>query len=633
MLGKTRNVQRESDLVRTINWYCALVAQFDHDPALLSQTQTSPLTARGLVERTEHGRRDPIFYMRQRGGVEPAGWRSATSSTLTLLATLYQPVGWIPRIELLELLLSALAQLFQPVQCAAPEPEHRRAALRVQHADSDESPAARLPTAHHPPPMVTVERLEPIKPDDGLPLESLLAHTADTFAAAVASRLGRGEVLARALYRSWHQSSTQFAAPEPLPAEVCASPALGARLLGLCDFAAPLQLAASAAPPQPGATEKYVLTASGGEEVEMVAMPAPGFDDGAGCWSLCVSSQVGCRMGCAFCETGRMGLLRDLSASEIVSQVAHAARSLRLRVVNVIYMGMGEPLDNVRSVIASIRVLTEPSGLGVALSHVTVSTAGVAPHVPTLLDALPGVRLAFSVHAAEEGLRSRLMPINRTVPLAELAAAMRAYLRATKRRVTIQYVLLANVNDETAHADALAAFLRGVGPLARFHLNLIPYNAQSGRRRFEAPTAEAARAFKGRLQHEHGLFVKIRVEKGGEKMAACGQLGNVALRRNLQRERRRLAAEGAAEGAADGAAGVAAVGVAEEEIGGEAPTGEAAEAEAEAAEQDTAADAAASDAAAHALRATKPLEHRGDRMTSHQSAGAVRLCGREDLSW
>jgi len=277
----------------------------------------------------------------------------------------------------------------------------------------------------------------------------------------------------------------------------------------------------------------------------MVAMPAPGGRS----WSLCVSSQVGCRMGCSFCETGRMGLLRNLSAAEIVAQVALAAHVLGLHVANVIFMGMGEPLDNVDAVVQAIRVLVDPAGLAVPVSHVTVSTSGEAEHVHTLLQALPSVRLAFSLHAPNDALRSRLMPINRRVPLALLAEAMRHCIAATRRRVTVQYVLLAGVNDHPAHAKELASFLAAVGPASRLHVNLLPYNAQSGTPRYSAPSADACKAFKAELVAAR-LFVKIRWTKGADKMAACGQLGNLNLRRELRRRRLEYA-EAAGEGARD----------------------------------------------------------------------------------
>ena len=227
-----------------------------------------------------------------------------------------------------------------------------------------------------------------------------------------------------------------------------------------------------------------------------------------------------------------MGLLRNLTAAEIVAQVALARFGLGLHVINVVFMGMGEPLDNVDAVITAVRALSHPAGLAVPLKNITVSTVGLAEAVPTLLAALPRVRMAFSVHCADDATRSRLMPINRRVPLDELALAMRHYLESTKRRVTVQYVLLRGVNDSAEHASALGAFLRRVGPSDRFHVNLIPYNEQS-RPVYAAPTAEEAAAFKAAVMAE-GLFCKIRTTRGAEKMAACGQLGNVRLRRQLR---------------------------------------------------------------------------------------------------
>jgi len=392
------------------------------------------------------------------------------------------------------------------------------------------------PPSALPPPALPPVPPPPRPPSDGLAPEQLLAHTQRSFADAVCARLGRGDRLARLLYRAY------FAAAGDLnraaaSSDMLAATDLGAALHGLCATRPPLRFAGkdgSATPPPAGATEKFVLVCAGGEEVEMVAMPAPGLD---GAWSLCVSSQVGCRMGCTFCETGRMGLLRNLRVDEIVAQVAMAAHELKLRVGNVIFMGMGEPLDNVDNVICAIRILSDPAGLNVPLSHITVSTSGEAQHVYTLIAALPAVRVAFSLHAANEALRSQLMPINRRVSLAELAAAMRRYLELTKQRVTVQYVLLAGVNDSVAHARELAAFLSTIGPAARLHVNLIPYNPQSGPQpRYTTPSHADCKRFKEELV-DAKLFVKIREAKGAEKMAACGQLGNIELRRELNRRR------------------------------------------------------------------------------------------------
>ena len=451
--------------------------------------------------------------------------------------------------------------------------------------------------------------LEPTLPADGLAPESMLDHTADSLAAAVRRRLGRGDALARAMYRAYHRNELSASS---VPPELLAATTLGSAVLGLCRTVTPLEIAGPlpARPPRPGCTEKYVLRAcTSRDEVEMVAMPAPGMsqmrDDA---WSLCISSQVGCRMGCAFCETGRMGLLRNLSAGEIVAQVALARRQLGLRVANVVFMGMGEPLDNVEEVIQAVRVLTDPAGLALPLSHITISTSGEAHHVFTLLEALPAVRLAFSIHAANESLRSRLMPINRRVPLGTLAEAMRTYVRHTKRRVTIQYVLLAGVNDVLpTHADELVTFLGAVGPLGRLHVNLIPYNQQSGKPRFASPTHAEALAFKTALQ-ARGLFVKIRSERGSEKMAACGQLGNVRLRRDLDRARRKEGQEGTA-----------------------AQAGAATHAGAVVQDAEEAAEAVAMDAVVAAERLQQQL--RPVAPGGAAESEPVGLCGRKELEW
>ena len=201
------------------------------------------------------------------------------------------------------------------------------------------------PIIREPPP--------PTAPEDGKPLEQLLAHTQASFAASASARLGRGERLAKTLYRGYFVSAGDLGRAAAQP-ELLAALELGAALHGLCDTTQPLRFVGEARAPRADETEKYVLACANGEEVEMVAMPAPGLEAS---WSLCISSQVGCRMGCTFCETGRMGLLRNLSAAEIVAQVALAAHALRLRVSNVVFMGMGEPLDNVEAVIEAVRLL------------------------------------------------------------------------------------------------------------------------------------------------------------------------------------------------------------------------------------------------------------------------------------
>ena len=301
--------------------------------------------------------------------------------------------------------------------------------LDLVHLPLRQSPAPRAEPSHQV--LKRTSEVAAIPPEDGKPPEALLDQSCADFAAAIRSRLSRGDVLAKSLYRQYYSSASLTDFPLPLDLSAAAEE-LTARILGLASLEPPLVFAGSdPTPPAPGATEKYVLRCTGGEEIEMVAMPAPGKD---GAWSLCISSQVGCRMGCTFCETGKMGLLRNLTTGEIVAQVALAASTLGLRVGNIIFMGMGEPLDNVVAVIQAIKVLTDPHGLGVPLSHVTISTSGEAHHVPLLLKELPAIRIAFSLHAANDTLRSQLMPINRRVGL-------RASHRARIGRLPTSYLL------------------------------------------------------------------------------------------------------------------------------------------------------------------------------------------------
>uniref|UniRef100_A0A7S3D5C7 Radical SAM core domain-containing protein n=1 Tax=Palpitomonas bilix TaxID=652834 RepID=A0A7S3D5C7_9EUKA len=251
-------------------------------------------------------------------------------------------------------------------------------------------------------------------------------------------------------------------------------------------------------------------------------------------WNLCVSSQVGCRLGCAFCETGRMGLLRSLTAGEITSQVFFAKYVLGLDVKNVVFMGMGEPLDSavIDSVFQAIRVLTEPSGFGLPASAITVSTSGCVPGIRRVMKELPFIHLAFSIHAGHDEIRTKIMPVARRYPLSELTSAIADYLQQTKWRITLQYVLLAGVNDTVTATSMLLTFLSSLPDAKnRVHVNLIPYNPQS-QPLFKTPAEEEVKRVKTALRKE-GYFVKIRVEKGRDKMAACGQLGNIGLKKRM----------------------------------------------------------------------------------------------------
>jgi 23S rRNA (adenine2503-C2)-methyltransferase len=260
---------------------------------------------------------------------------------------------------------------------------------------------------------------------------------------------------------------------------------------------------------------KFASELLDGRIVESVIIPA------GGRVTVCVSSQVGCRMGCTFCITGGMGFARDLTPEEIVWQV-HAARfTLGRRIDNVVFMGMGEPLDNLDNVIQAMRVMNDQRGLDIALRRMTVSTAGHAEGLRklALLDKKT-LRLAVSLNAADDALRSTLMPINRKFPLSRLAKQLRSWPLARDGVVFIEYVLLAGVNDSSEDARKLIRYLDTLPPV---RVNLIPYNGGS-RRSYAAPEPDQVRRFAGWLADAR-VFVRVRQPHGRGIMAACGQLG------------------------------------------------------------------------------------------------------------
>ena len=238
--------------------------------------------------------------------------------------------------------------------------------------------------------------------------------------------------------------------------------------------------------------------------------------------TLCVSSQVGCRMGCRFCRTGQMGLLRNLTATEIVGQVFAARHQLGVDVRNVVFMGMGEPLDNLDNVVQAIGVMTDQRGLDIARRYITVSTVGLTAGIDRLARLASGpVNLAISLNAPTDDIRSRLMPINRSIPLAALRDSLLRYPLAKKSALFIEYVLIQGINDRKEHANALAQYL---APM-KVKLNLIPYNPAPGST-WQPPSAETYERFHAWLVAEN-VFVRRRGEKGSRIMAACGQLGGI----------------------------------------------------------------------------------------------------------
>jgi 23S rRNA (adenine2503-C2)-methyltransferase len=271
-----------------------------------------------------------------------------------------------------------------------------------------------------------------------------------------------------------------------------------------------------------GTTRKTLWRALDGALVESVLMRYP---DRV---TMCVSSQAGCGMACPFCATGQAGLTRNLSTAEIVAQVVAGARLLAAgqvpggpaRVSNVVFMGMGEPLANYANVVAALRRLTEPvpEGMGISQRSVTVSTVGLVPAIARLAAEGLSVTLAVSLHAPDDELRDTLVPVNRRWKVAEVLAAARDYAAATSRRVSIEYVLIRDVNDQAWRADRLGSLL--AGRLA--HVNLIPLNPTHGSK-WTASRPAAQREFVRRLE-AHGVPVTVRDTRGREIDGACGQL-------------------------------------------------------------------------------------------------------------
>lgn len=256
-------------------------------------------------------------------------------------------------------------------------------------------------------------------------------------------------------------------------------------------------------------TEKFLFRLRDGEAIETVAIPE---GDRV---TLCISSQAGCALQCAFCATGAMGFSRNLTPSEIAGQV----REMRLLdppipVTNIVFMGMGEPLMNWKSVDVVLEILNDPAALGIGARHITISTVGVLPGIVALGERPEQFRLAISIHAPNDALRRELMPINTKYPLADVIEAAKVF----DRRVTFEYVMLGGVNDAVEHAIQLAELARE----CRAFVNLIPLHP-GGARGFKPTPADRIRAFAKELR-DRGVEVAVRKSRGVDIAAACGQL-------------------------------------------------------------------------------------------------------------
>ena len=326
--------------------------------------------------------------------------------------------------------------------------------------------------------------------------------------AAAAAACGAPAFRARQLAEwLWARPVASWDAMTNLPKDLRA--ALSRRFLDLDGTLAVVEVAGTG-----GGTRKILSRLADGELVETVIIPAR---DRA---TVCVSSQVGCAMGCAFCASGRNGCARNLSAGEIAAQVARAAVLLGRRPDNVVFMGMGEPFANYDNALAAARRLNAPvpGGAGIGARRITFSTCGIVPGIRRFAEEGVQFELSVSLHAPTDALRGALMPVNARWPLAELVPAVRAYTEKTGRIVTFGYTLVAGFNDAPEHARLLLALVRGFP----CRVNLIPLNPVPG---FEgrAPAPADCEAFRAFLER-HGLNATLRRSKGRGVDASCGQL-------------------------------------------------------------------------------------------------------------
>ncbi len=278
-----------------------------------------------------------------------------------------------------------------------------------------------------------------------------------------------------------------------------------------------------------GETIKFTLTLPDGLETESVLIPMRR-RDGSLTRTLCVSSQIGCAMGCRFCETAQMGLLRHLATSDIIAQWHAATHQVGHRPKNIVFMGMGEPTDNLDAVIPAIRILADHDGPAIAVSNISVSTVGNPDGIRRLGDlaAEPGfhrLNLAVSLNAPNDAIRAEIMPVDRAWPMDDLMDAMLGWPGRPKSAICVEYVLIPGVNDGPEHCDEVCAYLK---PL-RCSLNVIPYNPRRDSP-WPAPEESSVEAFVSRAI-ANGQFTKRRGTKGRDVMAACGQLGNPEIRR------------------------------------------------------------------------------------------------------
>ncbi len=259
--------------------------------------------------------------------------------------------------------------------------------------------------------------------------------------------------------------------------------------------------------------DKYLFELKDQNKIEAVLMH---HDYG---YSLCISTEVGCNMGCLFCESGRLKKVRNLEVSEMVLQILQIEKLKNVRISHVVLMGIGEPFDNYDNVIDFIKVINDPKGIDLGARHITISTCGLVPKIKEFMELNTQVNLAVSLHAPNNYLRDKIMPINKAYKIEELMEAIKAYIKKTNRRVTFEYIMLKDLNDTKDCALELAKLLKGIN----CYVNLIPYNRTSAHDKFGKSDKETILKFYDILK-KNNINVTIRREFGSKVMAACGQL-------------------------------------------------------------------------------------------------------------
>ena len=258
--------------------------------------------------------------------------------------------------------------------------------------------------------------------------------------------------------------------------------------------------------------KKYLFELNDGNKIEAVLM---NHDYGN---SLCVSTQVGCNMGCRFCESGRNKKMRNLSANELVEQILMVEEDIKERISHVVLMGIGEPFDNYDNVMKFINIINDPKGINIGIRHITVSTCGLVPKIKEFIKERAGVNLAISLHAPNDEIRNKIMPINKVYNIESIMEVVKEYINVTNRRVTFEYILLDGINDSRECAKELVKLLKGIN----CYVNLIPYN-ETSHIEYKKSKKMTIDQFYGILK-ENNINVTIRREFGSNVSAACGQL-------------------------------------------------------------------------------------------------------------